>query len=126
MNQYFVSIIRTWVPILFGWLLSQLALLGVDLGDNAMVLETGITALVIALYYAAARWLEQRFPQAGALLGYIRQPVYVNPTQTPAEQRTEVKRAVKEVAKTPENPALDNGYEQPQYDAAEEPQQPVE
>jgi hypothetical protein len=102
MSQYLVSVIRTWVPIIVGWLVSQLLVIGVVLDeDTSKLLESAISALTIALYYAAARWLETKFPNAGILLGYIRQPVYVDPNKTPTEQKNKLSMAVKNAAKDP-------------------------
>lgn len=101
MSQYLVSVIRTWVPIAIGWLISQLLVLGVVLDpDSSELLQTGVTALVIALYYAVARWLETKFPNAGVLLGFIRQPIYLDPTKTLPEQQVAVDKAASVVAKS--------------------------
>lgn len=102
MSQYIVSVIRTWVPIFVGWLVSQLLVIGVVIdGDTSKLLESAISALTIALYYAAARWLETKFPNAGILLGCIRQPVYLDPKKTPSEQKHELGKAIGKAAKTP-------------------------
>lgn len=102
MSQYIVSLIRTWVPIAIGWLIGQLFVLGVVLDDvSSEKLKSAITALVIALYYAGARWLETRYPNAGALLGYIRQPVYVDPKKTVSQQNDRLAADVRATAKNP-------------------------
>lgn len=102
MSQYIVSIIRTWVPWIIGWALGKLVVVGVILdNDTSEKLTFAITALVIGLYYAAARWLEARYPKFGILLGYIKQPVYVDPRKTANEQREELVNEVSVVAKTP-------------------------
>lgn len=102
MNQYFISLIRTWVPIVVGWAITKLLVIGVvvdgDVSDN---LKVNLTMLVIGLYYAVARWLEQKFPNVGILLGYIKQPVYVDPKATVSQQQVAVDAAVVGVAKTP-------------------------
>lgn len=100
MSQYIVSVIRTWVPIAIGWLIGQLFVVGVVLDDDSSEkLKTAVTALVIALYYAAVRWLETKFPNMGVLLGYIRQPVYVDPKQTATAQKAAISQGVTNVAK---------------------------
>ena len=68
--------IRTYVPIVVGWGIAQLAdILGpVDVDTEQVSLA--VTGLVIAVYYAAARWAEQRWPAAGWLLGSRKQPTY--------------------------------------------------
>ena len=103
MNQYFISLIRTWVPIAIGWLIAQLLTLGVVFDDTtSKMLETALTAATIAIYYAVARWLEQKFPKAGLLIGYIKQPLYVDPTKTSAVQSGKIAEQVKDIAKPPE------------------------
>ncbi|NND36543.1 MAG: hypothetical protein HKN81_05340 [Gammaproteobacteria bacterium] len=67
MNDFLVSLIRTWVPIVVG---SVAAMIGVDVDAAA------ITGAVIAVYYAAVRFLELRYPRIGVLLGRTQQPTY--------------------------------------------------
>lgn len=70
MNDYFISLIRTWVPLGVGAALSWLASIGLHLGADA---EVGLisfgTALITAVYYTVVRALEQRWPGFGRLLG---------------------------------------------------------
>lgn len=87
MSQYFISVIRTWVPVLIGWALAKLVVVGVIIPDDQSAnLKNAVTLLVIGLYYAAVRWLEQKFPRVGILLGYIKQPIYINPSKPPQQQ----------------------------------------
>jgi hypothetical protein len=103
MSQYVVSVIRTWVPIIVGYFIGWLLSLGIEVSEDAQAaLTLALGAIATALYYAAVRWLETRFPNAGALLGYIRQPVYVDPTVSPADQSRKLSAAIVDVAKTPE------------------------
>jgi hypothetical protein len=83
MSQYIISVIRTWVPIIVGAVLAKLIVLtGVVISEDASAnLKNTLTLIVIGLYYAVARWLEQRYPRVGILLGYIKQPIYVTPTK---------------------------------------------
>ena len=67
MNDFLVSLIRTWVPVLVG---SLVAMIGVDIDAAA------ITGAAVAIYYAVVRALEMRFPQLGILLGRKSQPTY--------------------------------------------------
>lgn len=78
LRDYFLSLVRTWVPVGAGAVLSWLASLGLDLGAEAEVgLVVFLTAAVTALYYALARALESRWPAVGRLmLGSSRVPVY--------------------------------------------------
>ena len=78
MNDYVISLIRTWVPILAGVLLTWLAdALGivVDDGTSAAVVAA-LVGLLSAGWYALARVLERFFPWAGLLLGVRSQPAY--------------------------------------------------
>lgn len=71
------SLIRTYVPIAVGAVLAWLASRGVNVDDGAAQgLVAFLTALLSALYYAVARLLESRWPQAGWLLGSPKQPTY--------------------------------------------------
>lgn len=82
MNDYVLSLVRTWVPVAVGSVLAWLASLGLDLGAEAQVgLVTFLTGLCIAVYYALARGLERRWPALGTLLlGSSSKPVYAPPT----------------------------------------------
>jgi ABC-type transport system involved in cytochrome c biogenesis permease component len=103
MSQYIVSVIRTWVPIIVGSFIGWLLSLGVEVGEDAQAaLTLALGALATALYYAFVRWLETKFPSAGILLGYIRQPVYVDPTRSPAAQSEKLSEAITATAKTPQ------------------------
>lgn len=72
MGDFLTSLVRTWVPIAIGYLVS-LGVLPDDLSDEA---TAAATAAVIALYYALARLLERRWPAAGWLLGVPKTPTY--------------------------------------------------
>ena len=77
MNDALVSLIRTYVPIGVGAVLSWLLTLGITVDDSAQAgLIAGITAVVTASYYALVRLAELRFPWLGVLLGTKRQPTY--------------------------------------------------
>lgn len=88
MTNFVTSLVRTYVPILVGSVLSFLA---VKYGfavepDVQNQLVAGLTGVVIAAYYLLARLLERKFPQLGVLLGSTQKPVYVEPTSTAAKQ----------------------------------------
>lgn len=86
MSDYLTSLIRTIVPTVVGAALAWLIANGVDLDPataetdvnqaTAAALSTALIAVCIGAYYAAARALEQRWPQAGWLLGAAQQPTY--------------------------------------------------
>jgi hypothetical protein len=80
MNAYLISLIRTYVPIGVGavvsWLLVH-SILSVSLSAQSAVTAV-LTAGVTAAYYAGVRALEVRFPKWpwGALLGHSATPSY--------------------------------------------------
>jgi hypothetical protein len=75
-NDTIVSLIRTWVPVAVGavvaWVVRKLGWVTPDTTE----LATAFTAIVIAAYYALARWLEKKWPVLGVLLGIPKQPAY--------------------------------------------------
>lgn len=78
MNDYAVSLIRTWVPILVG---GAAVWLGREHGiviDEDIQAETivPITGLVIGAYYSVVRWVETKKVKAGVLLGRAATPTY--------------------------------------------------
>lgn len=68
------SVIRTFVPLLVGWLLAMAARYGFDI-DRA-TLTTVVQAAITFLYYTVVRVLETLRPKAGVLLGVPRAPTY--------------------------------------------------
>ncbi len=68
-NDYFVSLIRTWTPIAIGSALTWLAsTLGIVLSDDTSVpLTVAAVGIVTAVYYAAARAAEKRWPLIGRI-----------------------------------------------------------
>lgn len=85
MNDQVASLIRTWVPIAVGALISWLASLGLNVGEQANTgLTIFLTGLLTAVYYLLARLLERRWPVIGRiLLGSSRQPEYTEPQAGP-------------------------------------------
>lgn len=104
MNDKIVSVIRTAVPAGVGYLLALLisAIPAVGEGiawidsqiDAALPGDSGVTvlgllqaaavALVVAGYYAVARWCGQHWPAAERLLlGSAKTPVYTMPESSP-------------------------------------------
>ena len=73
------SLIRTYVPVGVGALLSLLVTTGVlpsPLPEDATAgVVTAAVAVGIGLYYTVVRLLEQRYPAVGVLLGSTSQPV---------------------------------------------------
>ncbi|MEU5383209.1 hypothetical protein [Kitasatospora cineracea] len=74
MNVY-VSLLRTGVPALVGWLVALAARYGLDLDPAALA---GIVAPAASfVYYAVFRLAEEHLsPKFGWLLGYARPPQY--------------------------------------------------
>jgi uncharacterized membrane protein (DUF441 family) len=78
-----LSLVRTWVPIVVGSVVSWLAGLGLDVNTDAKGAMTVLmTAILIGLYYTVVRLLEKQFPWIGILLGAPTQPVYSAPVTT--------------------------------------------
>jgi hypothetical protein len=76
-TNFVIALVRTVVPIVVGWLLAQLAAIGIHLpGDVEPQLISGLTALFGSLYYAAVAWLERKYKWFGWLLGIARNPEY--------------------------------------------------
>ncbi|HLR95689.1 MAG TPA: hypothetical protein VK053_14280 [Jiangellaceae bacterium] len=72
-----LSLIRTYVPIVVGALASWLLTLGVEVDAEAQAgLVVAMTGVLQAIYYAAARWAETRWPWLGVLLGSRAKPTY--------------------------------------------------
>lgn len=92
------SIIRTLVPIAVGQIVAYAGTIGLDIPANVEDALTVILGFAVAtLYYLAVRFLEQRFPKLGALLGWAATP----DGYTPAKQRELEKLAAAEVDETP-------------------------
>jgi len=105
-NALALSIIRTYVPIVVGalasWLLVTFAFeLEADIQAHLIIALTG---LLQAVYYAAVRALETRFPGVGVLLGAAKTPDTYSKGNEPAAVTAE--DAV-DVAGDVELPALD-------------------
>jgi hypothetical protein len=81
MNDYMVSLIRTWVPVGVGAALTWLATeAGIVLDENTSAMGAVFAvALVTAAYYALARAVERAWPVAGSVLvalGIAKAPTY--------------------------------------------------
>lgn len=79
MTNLAISLIRTYVPVAVGSVISFLVVnygLVVD-PTISNQLVAGLTGLIIAGYYLLARLLERKYPALGVLLGSTQKPVYV-------------------------------------------------
>lgn len=81
------SIVRTLVPVAVGQLVALAASAGLEVPEDveaALVALLGFT--VTTVYYLAVRWLEQKFPKIGMLLGWAAVPT----SYTPARDRQDI------------------------------------
>lgn len=78
LSNFAVSLIRTWVPVGVGFLLTWLATSLKIVVDPSS--QAGLVALCVAVlsaaYYWIARLLEKQFPFLGVLLGHAASPSY--------------------------------------------------
>jgi len=86
MNDYVISLIRTWVPMGVGFAVTWLLSKGVAIDSAA--LELALVSILSGVYYALIRWLETRFPWIGVLLGVKKAPVYLNLGDTVSHSST--------------------------------------
>lgn len=69
------SFVRTLVPIAVGQAVAYLATLGISVPENVETALTVVLGFVVAsAYYAGIRFLEQKWPKLGALLGWAATP----------------------------------------------------
>lgn len=69
-NDFFISLIRTWTPVGVGAVLTWLAVhfgLILDADTSAQLTVVGV-AIVTAVYYLVARWVEAKWPGLGRIL----------------------------------------------------------
>lgn len=86
MGNYLLSLIRTWVPIVVGTLLTWLAAsTHIVISEHSRaVAAAACVAVLSAGYYALVRLLERKVPQLGVLLGATVQPAYTPPAPAAA------------------------------------------
>jgi hypothetical protein len=78
MSDFVTSLIRTYVPIGVGAVVSYLVTKGIEIDANAQLgLVTFLTAVLQGAYYLVARLLERKVPSVGGLLlGSSKKPEY--------------------------------------------------
>lgn len=77
MNDFVISLIRTWTPMAVGAFVAWLTSLGVNLDPGATAgLIAFLGALFSAVYYLIVRLIEKKYPGAGALLGAVKKVEY--------------------------------------------------
>jgi uncharacterized membrane protein (DUF441 family) len=74
LNNFFTSLVRTYVPLVVAFVATWAAKHGLNFDSNNAALILGTA--VAGAYYAAVRWLEAKFPQFGWLLGTPATPTY--------------------------------------------------
>lgn len=95
------SIVRTLVPVIVGQIAAYFATLGVVLPEDVMAAVTVVLGFVFtSVWYLAVRWLEQKFPKLGALLGWAAVPA----AYVPAKDRKAVEAQESEVASSLSEP----------------------
>jgi len=86
LSNTIIGAIRTAVPLGVGWLITQLALLGVALPvETETQLATAFTAIAAAAYWAIVTALSKKWAWVGWLLGNPAQPVYSDPIEVDVE-----------------------------------------
>lgn len=84
MNDFIIGLIRTWVPIGVGFVLSWLITQGILPEEDYQTLgqqATGVlTAVLAGAYYWLVRLLAKVWPWTGVLLGYNVKPKYNDPS----------------------------------------------
>lgn len=93
------SVLRTVVPMIYAMLVQRGIVEWLD--PNDIFVTNLLTVLVTAVFYVALRFAEKHWNQIGWLLGYAKQPVYVQgqvvsvtETPTPPTLTTEVQSDV--------------------------------
>ncbi|GAA4176619.1 hypothetical protein [Gryllotalpicola koreensis] len=84
-TDFVASLIRTYVPILAGLILSWLATVHLPIrieGIPQGVMESALTAVLAGIWYLIVRALETRWPKLGVFLGVPKAPAYTPPTIT--------------------------------------------
>jgi len=74
MSDTTTSIVRTLVPLVAGWIITYLVSLGFNIDQAA--LERVLYGVITGLYYIIERFIEQKWPAFGVLLGSTQQPSY--------------------------------------------------
>lgn len=86
LSNWIISLIRTYVPVGVGllvtWAATQLKIGGLDPSTKA-ALAALMVAIVTSLYYTVVRLLEHWKPQLGWLLGVPAKPNYAKAPGTP-------------------------------------------
>lgn len=79
MSTLVPSLVRTWTPLLVGFL-AGIPIINAA-GVTSEQVSAFLTAGLSAVYYLVVRLVEQHAPQAGWLLGLPQQPVYREPAE---------------------------------------------
>lgn len=74
--------VRTFMPMLIGWVIVQLAALGIEFNsDDVALIESAATVVVAGLVYAAAQLFSRWFPWVQKIFVFTTQPTYLRRDQ---------------------------------------------
>ena len=76
-QDFGAAVVRTVVPFFAGWAVTKAAQYGFDIDESQVT--AAATTVVGSAWYVVARVLEQRWPNAGFMLGSRKQPTYNKP-----------------------------------------------
>lgn len=80
MSDFVIAQIRTYVPMLVGFLVTWLVAANILDPDTSVTFQAGLvsalTALLSGLYYFLVRLLAEKWPGVGILLGVNKAPEY--------------------------------------------------
>jgi hypothetical protein len=77
LSNQLTGLIRTWVPIAVGAVISWFATIGLNIDAETQVASVvALTGVIQAAYYTVVRLLESKYPAVGWLLGSAKTPSY--------------------------------------------------
>jgi hypothetical protein len=77
LSNQLTGLIRTWVPIAVGGVISWFATVGLNIdGETQAASVVALTGIIQAVYYTVVRLLENKIPAIGWLLGSAKTPEY--------------------------------------------------
>lgn len=77
LSNQLIGLIRTWVPIAVGAVISWFATIGLNIDAETQAASVvALTGVIQAAYYTVVRLLESKYPAVGWLLGSAKTPSY--------------------------------------------------
>jgi hypothetical protein len=77
LSNQLTGLIRTWVPIAVGAVISWFATIGLNIDAETQAASVvALTGIIQAAYYTVVRLLESKYPAVGWLLGSAKTPSY--------------------------------------------------